>query len=556
MHGALANIEKGIGNSDKDMPSKLEEQIEGSGVVLFAGHNVQSLNVHWLRSQVAVVMQNPQLLSGTILDNVASGLVGTELAKPIHLQEDSPEEQRRLQLVRERCQEALQKAQAWDFVNTLPNGMDEVITGGRMGLLSGGQVQRIAIARALVSRPCCLILDEATSAVSTDAELQVQRTLMEEQKQGMTLIVIAHRLSTIKAADKVIVMEGGCVVQEGTYNELMDPQCQNGTFRTMARAGLDNLPTPQIQRLDNGSNTTTLTTLPLHSTTERMHKEEWILPPLIQKPLHALQPTQGPFLIGTLCGLGVGLQWLALFVIAPLAIADFGTGNLPRVHQWAMGDAIMIIPSLIIGIASGYTLAISGKQVLRILKRDSLRSLVRQEISFFESDQGKAGGLTAALETHPENIGNIFGGVQGSVLFTMVQIIGGPVVASIWCWRIAVMALPMLALSLITGKMGFEMQKRFNEAVTNNDKLESDYIAELANSVQLIASLGLEGQSYAEFQAICRNQRRGHKYLIWGTIAMAVAEALNNAMAALLTFYAATLFTGSHHVVSRHIQCT
>ena len=113
----------------------------------------------------------------------------------------------------------MKKAKIYDFVTALPNGWNTEI-GERGVKLSGGQKQRISIARVFLKNPKILILDEATSALDTLTERQIQESLTELSK-GRTTIVVAHRLSTIQNADKIIVMDGGVIIEEGTHNELM-----------------------------------------------------------------------------------------------------------------------------------------------------------------------------------------------------------------------------------------------------------------------------------------------------------------------------------------------
>jgi subfamily B ATP-binding cassette protein MsbA len=122
-------------------------------------------------------------------------------------------------LSREQVRAALQAAHLLDFVDGLPQGLDTVI-GHNGSQLSGGQRQRLAIARAIAKDAPVLILDEATSALDSESERAVQAAL-EGLMQGRTTLVIAHRLSTIEKADRVVAMEAGRVVEQGTHNELL-----------------------------------------------------------------------------------------------------------------------------------------------------------------------------------------------------------------------------------------------------------------------------------------------------------------------------------------------
>jgi len=115
--------------------------------------------------------------------------------------------------------EALRAAHAYDFVMALPQGLDTVI--GEQGIrLSGGERQRLAIARALLKDPPVLILDEATSSLDSESEREVQQAL-DRLIEGRTTLVIAHRLSTVRHADRLVVMDGGHIVETGTHEELL-----------------------------------------------------------------------------------------------------------------------------------------------------------------------------------------------------------------------------------------------------------------------------------------------------------------------------------------------
>ena len=168
------------------------------GEVLIDGHDVRDLTVHSLRANVAVVLDEPFLFSVSIRDNIA-------YARPDASLDD--------------VMAAARAAHADEFIDDLPDGYDTII-GERGYDLSGGQRQRIAIARTLLANPPILVLDDATSAVDVQVEEHIHDAL-RALLSGRTTLVIAHRLSTISLADRVVLIEGGRVVADGTHVELM-----------------------------------------------------------------------------------------------------------------------------------------------------------------------------------------------------------------------------------------------------------------------------------------------------------------------------------------------
>lgn len=169
-----------------------------SGAVLIDDHDVRDLTLRSLRHHVGLVLDEPFLFSVSLRDNIAYG-------RP-----DASDEE---------VIAAAKAAQAHDFITALPEGYDTVV-GERGYTLSGGQRQRIAIARTLLVNPRILVLDDATSAIDVTTEEAIHQAL-ETLMEGRTTIVIAHRLSTIALADRVVLLEGGRIVADGTHSELL-----------------------------------------------------------------------------------------------------------------------------------------------------------------------------------------------------------------------------------------------------------------------------------------------------------------------------------------------
>ena len=169
-----------------------------SGSITIDGEDIRKVTLNSLREQVGIVPQETVLFNGSVYDNILYG---------------------RLDATREEVEAAAKAANAHEFIMQLPNGY-ETMLGDRGMNISGGQRQRISIARAILKNPQILILDEATSALDTESERVVQEAL-DRLMVGRTSFVIAHRLSTIKNADKIMVLEKGQLIEQGTHDELM-----------------------------------------------------------------------------------------------------------------------------------------------------------------------------------------------------------------------------------------------------------------------------------------------------------------------------------------------
>ncbi len=165
-----------------------------AGTIFYDGRDLSGLDIAAVRRQLGVVLQNGRIMSGSIWENIAGGTIVTQ----------------------DEAWEALQMAGLGDDIQAMPMGIHTIISEGG-GNLSGGQRQRLFIARALVHKPQILLFDEATAALDNHTQGIVTHSL---EQLGVTRVVIAHRLSTIRHADRIYVMDGGKIVQQGSFEEL------------------------------------------------------------------------------------------------------------------------------------------------------------------------------------------------------------------------------------------------------------------------------------------------------------------------------------------------
>ena len=168
------------------------------GRIMVDGYDLSLIDKEYYRAQIGYVMQSNLLFSGTVAENIAAGETNPDRRKII---------------------EVAKMADAHEFINAMPLGYEQVVGERGMGL-SGGQIQRVCIARSLYHNPRLLVFDEATSALDTQSEgniLENMQTIIE----GRTAVVIAHRLSTIMRADRILVLYQGAIVEQGGHEELL-----------------------------------------------------------------------------------------------------------------------------------------------------------------------------------------------------------------------------------------------------------------------------------------------------------------------------------------------
>ena len=200
-----------------------------AGVILIDGVDIRDVTVSSLRAQIALVTQQTILFNDTVRNNIAYGDIRKSEQEIIA---------------------AAKAANAYGFIMRMPQGFETII-GEQGARLSGGERQRLCIARALLKNAPVLILDEATSSLDSEAEMEVQRAL-ENLMAGRTTLVIAHRLSTIENADRIVVISNGRIVEEGRHHELLECHGEYCRLYDMQFVQVDNDSAPKIATVARG----------------------------------------------------------------------------------------------------------------------------------------------------------------------------------------------------------------------------------------------------------------------------------------------------------------
>jgi len=493
------------------------------GAVLLDGHDISKLNLRWLRQQIALVQQEPVLFSQTIKENIRNGLVGS----PYEHESDEQQMQRIIH--------AAKMANAHDFITSLPDGYDTHV-GERGFLLSGGQKQRVAIARAVVSDPKILLLDEATSALDTKSEGVVQHAL-DEAARGRTTIVIAHRLSTIKTADNIVVMQEGRIVEQGTHDELLELKKAYYSLVSAQRIGDDKDEVEPAEKDESKSDadvtriaSTRSGSMPMVDPDDEKialgrtrsqksisshvlaHKggdqseQKYSLWTLIKfiagfnlKELHimlvglvfnciagAAQPVQGVFFAKAIVALSQPLS-------EPHKIRH-------DVDFWSLMYLMLGIVQLIAMVAQGTSLAYCSEQLIYRARDGAFRTMLRQDIAFFDEDENSTGALTSFLSTETTHLASISGATLGTLLSCSTTLIVALVVSLSIGWKLALVCISALPVILGCGFFRFWVLAKFRGAAQKHYEKSAGYACEHTNAIRTVASLTTENQVFSEYE--------------------------------------------------------
>ncbi|XP_076811699.1 ATP-dependent translocase ABCB1-like [Clavelina lepadiformis] len=524
-----------------------------SGVVEIGGHDIKSLNVHWLRSQIGFVSQEPVLFSTTIAENIRWGREG---------------------VTDEEIFEAAKKADAFEFISKFPKKF-ETLVGEKGKQMSGGQKQRIAIARAIVRNPNILLLDEATSALDAESEALVQAAL-EKATAGRTTIVIAHRLSTIRGADKIVAFNQGEVMEEGTHEELME--IENGIYRNLVESeahekietfidsesessedDLDEVTGKDNPALDLEVETVS-SVVEKKKRSRKLRKkkkatkknDDEVFPPISYKEiLRTNQPEWCYITFGCLASLIVG----ATDVMSPFLLGEvlgvflLKTTTDAQLEQAAFNGLMYFTLAVIAFVAiilKGSLLAKSGAKLTARLRASAFRALLRQDMAYFDDARHHIAALCERLTNDAARVQGATGFRLGLLCHAFGIIGVAFVIGFVYSWQLSLLMLVIVPLVIIASFLQAHLIIRSSGQAGNE---HGSITSQVIHNVKTVASLSKEKEVLKLHKdALEATTRASNKQRIVSSLALGLS--------AIMPFlvFASTFRLGMHLVVTNNLH--
>ncbi|KAL1923267.1 uncharacterized protein VTP21DRAFT_9643 [Calcarisporiella thermophila] len=467
-----------------------------SGKILLDGVDLCNFDVSWLRKQIGMVDQEPVLFDDTIRNNIALGAPDRNLTQ-------------------NEIEEACIMANCHDFISNLPHGYETRV--GELGSqLSGGQKQRIAIARALIRNPAILLLDEATSALDTRSEKLVQEAL-KNASQNRTTIIIAHRLSTIREADRIIVVEKGKIVEQGTHAQLMANKCTYMSYVQKQQLRTDESHNEEdFIDISHNKKSNKETDSRTYITSESRHSNQ------MAEPIGAEIISEKRPIYRTMCMMSQDWKFMGLAAFGALIYGGvdpvlglligrmLSILNLPleQIEEaskfWCLIYlAIAIIGFFAVVLRNGITL-FCGERLIRRLRAQTFNNLLRQEMTFFDHPGRTSSALTsgfakdATLVIELPKLLIINGGNALSTAFI------GLFISFSYGWKLSLMLLP--TMPLIIGALIFRMKslQGFSGKMEKEYRIAGTVAGEAIREIRTIRSLGVERVFEKKYAECCQ----------------------------------------------------
>jgi len=447
------------------------------GHIVVGGTYLEEVNLKWWRQQIGYVSQEPSLFPGSIKDNIAAGKcdgVATD----------------------EEVEVAAKAASAHDFIMDLPDSYDTFYSGSSIQL-SGGQIQRISIARALIRNPKILLLDEATSALDTASERMVQDALDKiRETRKLTTVTVAHRLSTIVQSDKIVVIADGAIQEAGKHKELIERDgiyanlCEGQGLTADAADRTDNTIVSETASLSasasfaksvpSGNDDDVEKAVDESDVADEQNINEEISVPVpdtthVNSRLRQYSNNDIAYsILGYFGGLVVGGLPAGEAVLFGMITGNFFViENADEMrstnYELSLWFLLLAALSFIGNLAMGVGFGVTGSRLTRQMRVLVFDKLMRYSMSWFDWPQHSTGELTTRLEEDSETVSNVTGLSQGQRIQVFSCLAAGLIVALVYSWQIGLMALGCIPVILGSSII----QAKYASREPSNDSLVS-----------------------------------------------------------------------------------
>jgi ABC-type multidrug transport system fused ATPase/permease subunit len=458
------------------------------GHISIDGHKIPDYNLSSLRNQMALVDQDPAVFSGTVYTNIKDGYKGEPIAE-----ED----------MKARCVQAAKAADAWTFIESLPNGLDTWLGEPAGTKLSGGQKQRLCLARALVGNPSLLVLDEATSALDTISEAAILMSLGKARSMGhRTTVMIAHRLASVKSADNIVVMGKGRILEQGNHESLMlNP---DGAYRKLIEAQQFSESTEDCET-PSSIKETFAETDPYVAEDKSLEVES--------SSLVSATSDNKPYGTATIIRRCLALSRSRLFFTLLALVGSLITGGLILGESVIFGHLVQLLNGTVITsqidfyclmffvvslaaligyITSGACFGIVSEHLIMRTRDLSLRTILRQDMEWFLQSGRSTSSLVSVISMDSGHLSGLSGVIIGTIVSALVSVVGGAILAHIVAWKIAIVLFATSPIVVLSGFFRLRVLAKLEEKNQLAYTEAASLATEACSSIRTIAALGTE----------------------------------------------------------------
>ncbi|RMZ76476.1 hypothetical protein DV738_g4891, partial [Chaetothyriales sp. CBS 135597] len=555
-HTAIVGMSGSGKSTIAGLLTRLYDPTEGQ--ILLDGQDLRTLNTRQLRGSIGLVQQEPALLNRSILENIAHGLVNSPHPEHSHLQPVllGPELAKVAEAVRngddlsvaaERqgpvmteivtlVQQAAVLADATSFISSQKAGYGTMVgTSGR--LVSGGQKQRLALARALVKDPKILILDEATAALDSASEQRIQAALTKVAA-GRTMVSIAHRLATVKYADKIIVLKEGSILEEGDHTSLV---AKGGTYASLIQ--MQNLKPRHDDELESLQSATDVNSITDKSVVDEKNPDQVSqreidepvapgteetagdadedagvtstrsLPSVMAGLFKFVRPYTLVILVALLSATIVGGSYSAEAVIFGNTVGKLNPCRSPSSirsagNLFGLMFFVLAVIEFFANLFSWWGFGWLSERLLYIVRLLSFRSLLEQTVEWHQSQNRTPAKLLLYITRDSSSLAALSGSVLGTIFSIIVNLIVAIIMTNIIAWKIALVCMALVPLLLGAGLMELRVLGQFEDKHENAFAQSIDISVEAITCIKTVAALGLEEETLQTYRRSLRGPRK------------------------------------------------